>query len=179
MTTGQTEDQIDKLLAGEIHVAVTRLSQHPEVDSLHLYNDDLALVVAPNHPFAKKGNATIAEVGKEPFLFFERGSSYHSLVYSMFLRAGVVPESVMELDLMEATKYLVEAGLGVSILPEISIKRELETGTLVQVEIHEMEQPAQREVGVHVLRGRILAPPIQDFLALLADDYGVENTFKN
>ncbi|MGE0601840.1 MAG: LysR family transcriptional regulator [Dehalococcoidia bacterium] len=178
MTTGQTEDQIDKLLAGEIHVAVTRLSQHPEVDALHLYNDDLALVVAPSHPFAKKRHATIAEVGKEPFLFFERGSSYHSLIYSMFLRAGVVPESVMELDLMEATKYLVEAGLGVSILPEISIKRELETGTLVQVEINEMEQPAQREVGVHVLRGRILAPPIKDFLALLAADYGVENTFE-
>ncbi|MBK7725000.1 MAG: LysR family transcriptional regulator [Dehalococcoidia bacterium] len=110
MTTGQTEDQMEKLLAGEIHVAVTRLTQHPEVDSLHLYND-LALVVAPDHPFAKRGRATIAEVGKEPFLFFERSSSYHSLIYSMFLRAGVVPESVMELDLMEATKYLVEAGL--------------------------------------------------------------------
>lgn len=177
MTTGQTEDQIDKLLAGEIHVAVTRLSQHPEVDSLHLYNDDLTLVVPPSHPFAAKGEATLAEVGKEPFLFFERGSSYHSLVYSMFLRAGVVPESVMELDLMEATKYLVEAGLGVSILPLISIKRELETGTLVKVEIEQMEQPTQREVGVHVLRGRILAPPIKDFIALLAEEYGVTNTF--
>ncbi len=177
MTTGQTEDQMDKLLAGEIHVAVTRLTQHPEVDSLHLYNDDLCLVVAPEHPFAQKGRATIAEVGKEPFLFFERSSSYHSLIYSMFLRAGVVPESVMELDLMEATKYLVEAGLGVSILPEISIKRELQTGTLVQVEIREMEQPTQREVGVHVLRGRILAPPIKDFLRLLAEEYGVANPF--
>ena len=95
----------------------------------------------------------------------------------MFLRAGVVPESVMELDLMEATKYLVEAGLGVSILPEISIKRELAAGTLVQVEIKEMEQPTQREVGVHVLRGRILAPPIRDFLRLLAEEYGVANPF--
>jgi hypothetical protein len=47
----------------------------------------------------------------------------------------------------------------------------------VQVEIKEMEQPAQREVGVHVLRGRILAPPIKDFLKLLAEDYGVDNPF--
>ncbi|MGB4861565.1 MAG: LysR family transcriptional regulator substrate-binding protein, partial [Tepidiformaceae bacterium] len=147
--------------------------------SLHLYNDDLTLVVPPAHPFAVKGEATLAEVGKEPFLFFERGSSYHSLVYSMFLRAGVVPESVMELDLMEATKYLVEAGLGVSILPLIAIKRELETGTLVKVEIEQMEQPTQREVGVHVLRGRILAPPIKDFIALLAEEYGVTNTFED
>ena len=96
----------------------------------------------------------------------------------MFLRAGVVPESVMELDLMEATKYLVEAGLGVSILPAISIRRELETGTLVSVEINQMEQPAQREVGVHVLRGRMLAPPIRDFLRLLAADYGIKAPFE-
>ena len=47
----------------------------------------------------------------------------------------------------------------------------------MQVEIRDMEQPAQREVGVHVLRGRILAPPIKDFLRLLADEYGVENPF--
>ncbi|HEX6031031.1 MAG TPA: LysR family transcriptional regulator [Tepidiformaceae bacterium] len=178
MSTGQTEEQMDKLLAGEIHLAVTRLTQHPQIDSLHLYNDDLTLVVAPDHPFAKKGRATIAEVGKEPFLFFERGSSYHGLIYSMFLRAGVVPESVMELDLMEATKYLVEAGLGVSILPELSVLREIQTGALVRVEIREMEQPAQREVGVHVLRGRILAPPIKDFLRLLATEYKVENPWE-
>ena len=178
LTSGVTEEVMDNLIAGEIHLAVTRLTQHPEVDSLHLYNDDLALVVAPGHSFAKRGRATLAEVGKEPFLFFERNSTYHSLIYSMFLRAGVVPESVMELDLMEATKYMVEAGLGVSILPVISIKREVENRTLVMVEIKDMEQPAQREVGVHVLRGRILAPPIRDFLRLLANEYRVENTFE-
>lgn len=177
LSSGVTEEVMDKLIAGEIHLAVTRLTQHPEVDSLHLYNDDLALVVAPEHPFARRGRATLAEVGKEPFLFFERNSTYHSLIYSMFLRAGVVPESVMELDLMEATKYMVEAGLGVSILPVVSIKREVENRTLVVVDLN-MEQPAQREVGVHVLRGRILAPPIKDFLRLLASEYGVENTFE-
>ena len=174
LSAGLTEDAIEKLIAGEIHVAVTRLTQHPEVESLHLYNDDLALVVAPDHPFAKRGRATIAEVGKEPFIFFERNSTYHSLIYSMFPRGRVLPESDTEPDLMEATKYMVEAGLGVSILPRISISREVAQGTLVEVEIKDMDQPAQREVGVHVLRGRILAPPIKDFLRLLASDYGVE-----
>ncbi len=179
LVTGQTEDMIEGLIAGETHLAVTRLAQHPEVESLHLYNDDLALVVSPNHPFSKRGTVTIAEAGHEPFLFFERGSSYHSLVYSMFLRAGVVPESVMELDSMETTKHMVEAGLGVAILPMVSIDREVEQGSLVRVEIREMEQPAQREVGVHVLRNRILAPPIRDYLKILTAEFGVENPFND
>ncbi len=178
LVTGQTEDIIEGLLAGESHLAVTRLAQPPEVESLHLYNDDLALVVKPDHAFAKKGRVTIAEAGREPFLFFERGSSYHSLVYSMFLRVGVVPESVMELDDMETTKHMVEAGLGIAILPKVSIVREVQSGTLVEVDIREMEQPAQREIGVHVLRNRILAPPIKDFLRLLSEQYGQPNPFE-
>ena len=175
LTTGQTEGIVEKLLAGETHVAVSRLTQHPEVESLHLYNDDLALVCSPSHPFASRGRVTVAEAGKEPFLFFERSSSYHTLVYSMFLRVGVVPESVMELDSMETTKHMVEAGLGIAILPVVSVDREITAGQLTRVEIRDMEQPAQREVGVHVVRNRILAPPIRDFLRLLTGEYGISN----
>lgn len=177
LNTGSTEDIIERLLAGEIHVAVTRLTQHPEVASLHLYSDDLALVTAPDLPFAARGSATLTEAGKQPFLFFERSSSYHGLVYSMFLRVGVVPESVMELDSMEATKHMVEAGLGIAILPLVSVARELAEGRLARVEILDMEQPAQREVGVHVLRNRAVAPPLRDFLKLLTTDYGVSANF--
>ena len=177
LTTGQTEGIVEKLLAGETHVAVSRLTQHPEIESLHLYNDDLALVCSPSHPFANRGRVTVAEAGKEPFLFFERSSSYHTLVYSMFLRVGVVPESVMELDSMETTKHMVEAGLGIAILPVVSVEREVKAGQLTRVEIRDMEQPAQREVGVHVVRNRILAPPIRDFLRLLTGEFGIANPF--
>ncbi|MBI2765508.1 MAG: LysR family transcriptional regulator [Chloroflexi bacterium] len=174
---GATEDAIERLISGDIHVGITRLTQHPEVESVHLYNDDLVLVAPPKHPFAARGRITIAEAAREPFLFFERSSSYHSIVYSMFLRVGVVPESVMELDSMETTKHMVEAGLGIAILPVVSVAREIEVGTLARVEIRDMEQPPQREVGVHVLRNRALAPPLRDFLKLLTSEYGLPNTF--
>lgn len=179
LTTGNTEDIVEKLIAGETHVVVSRLTQHPEVESLHLYNDDLALVTAPGHPLAQKERVTIAEAGREPFLFFERSSSYHSLIYSMFLRVGVVPESVMELDSMETTKHMVEAGLGIAILPVVSVNREVQSGELKRVEIRDMEQPAQREVGVHVIRNRAIAPPIRDFLKLLTSEYGIANVFED
>ncbi|MEX0781856.1 MAG: LysR family transcriptional regulator [Dehalococcoidia bacterium] len=174
LNTGATEDAVEKLLAGLVHVAICRLSPHPEVESLHLYNDDLALVVAPSHPFVGRGPVSLMEAGKEPFLFFERTSSYHGLVYSLFLRHGVAPESVLELDSMEALKHMVEAGLGIAILPAVSIVDEMKRGELVKIDIQNMEQPAQREVGVHVLRNRTLAPPVRDFLKMLTAEYGVK-----
>jgi DNA-binding transcriptional LysR family regulator len=96
----------------------------------------------------------------------------------MFLRAGVVPESAMELDSMETTKHMVEAGLGVAILPVVSITRERESGTLVPVDLRDMEQPAQREIGVHVPRNRALARPTRDLLNILTAEYGVANPFE-
>jgi DNA-binding transcriptional LysR family regulator len=135
-------------------------------------------VVAPNHPFARRESATIAEAGREPFLFFQRNSSYHGLVYSMFLRVGVVPESAMELDDMETTKHMVEAGLGIAILPEVSIQRELASGALSRVRIQDMELPAQREMGVHLLRNYAPALPVKDFLKMITTVYGVTNQFE-
>ena len=178
LSSGTSEDMIERLISGEVHVAICRLTQHPEVESLHLYNDDLTLVVSPAHAFATKGRVTIAEAGREPFLFFERSSSYHGLIYSMFLRVGVVPESVMELDSMETTKHMVEAGLGIAILPEISVAREIEAGELKRVDIRDMEQPAQREVGAHVLRNYNPALPVRDFLRMITTEYGMPNPFE-
>ncbi len=173
LKTGTSEDTIERLLAGDVNVAICRLTQHPEIESTHLYNDDLSLVVSPQHPFAKRGKVAVQEASKEPFLFFERSSNYHGIVYAMFLRAGVVPESVMELDSMETTKHMVEAGLGIAILPDVSIEHEISDARLIRVEILGMEQPPQREVGVHVLRNRQPAPPVRDFLKLLHAEYGV------
>ena len=59
LTTGNSEDLIEKLIAVNTHVVVSRLTQHPEVESLHLYNDDLALV-GPR-PIPSQPAVTIAE----------------------------------------------------------------------------------------------------------------------
>lgn len=171
MSMGQTEDIVERLLAGLIHIAICRLTQHPELESIHLYNDTLALVVPPGHPFASRGTVTLAEAAEQPFLFFDRNSSYHGLVYGLFLRAGVAPEPVMELDSMEAMKHMVAAGLGIAILPEMSLRSEAAAGELVRVEVQDFEQPAQREVGLHVLKNRMMSPPIRDFINLLAKEY--------
>jgi len=179
LSTGQTEDVVERLLAGLIHIAICRLTQHPEIESIHLYNDRLTLVVPPDHPFVARGAVTLAEAGAEPFLFFDRNSSYHGLVYGMFLRAGVVPVPVMELDSMEAMKHMVTAGLGVAILPEISVRREMERGELKSIILKDVEEPVQREVGLHVLRNRLVAPAIKEFLQLIAEEHGLEHEVKS
>jgi DNA-binding transcriptional LysR family regulator len=176
LTTGQTEDVVERLLSGLIHIAICRLTQHPEFESIHLYNDQLRLVVPTNHPFVGRDTVSLADAADEPFLFFDRNSSYHTLVYTMFLRAGVAPESVMEVDSMEVIKHMVARGLGVAVLPEVAVQQEVERGDLSTIELAGGDKPV-REVGLHVLRNRMMAPPIGDFLQLMAEHYGLNRTF--
>ena len=49
----------------------------------------------------------------------------------MFRQHGIVPHTLMELDTIEATKKMVEEGLGIALLPKVSTEREFEQGTLV------------------------------------------------
>ncbi len=179
MSMGQTEDIVERLLAGLIHIAICRLTQHSELESIHIYNDVLTLVVPPGHPFAKRDGVTLAEAAEQPFIFFDRNSSYHGLVYGTFLRAGVAPESVMEIDSMEGIKHMVEAGLGVAILPEMSIRREARAGDLVPIRLSDIEQPAEREVGLHVLKNRIMSPPIRDFIRLIGEEHGLTKALED
>jgi len=42
-------------LKEEVQLGLTRSMRHPEIESLHLYEDELVLVVDPGHRFTRRG----------------------------------------------------------------------------------------------------------------------------
>ena len=64
------------------------------------------------------------------------------------LQHGVVPRTQMELDSMEATKKMVEEGLGIALLPRIALERELDAGIL--------RAHVLKNVGTATYRNRII-----------------------
>ena len=72
-------------------------------------------------------------------------SSYYELTQSLFLRGGVVAHTVMELDNIEAAKKMVEEGLGVALLPRVSVAREVSSGLLSEIDVLDAP-PVRRSV---------------------------------
>ena len=96
--------------------------------------DELVLICAVSHPFARRGAVTPQEVAAQPFISRETGSGTREFTDQYFRQAGVAPDDlslVMELGSPEAIKGLVETGLGVSIMSRASIAKELRLGSLV------------------------------------------------
>lgn len=142
--TGRSEQVLQMVLSDDVHCALERTVQHPEIVTIPLYEDDLALVASPDHRFARTGTASIEDVGREPLILFDKGSSYNQLIQGVFRQHGIVPRTLMELDTIEATKKMVEEGLGIALLPKVSTEREIEQARLRLISVTDAAMPRRR-----------------------------------
>jgi len=171
--TGRSEQVLNMLLSDEVQVGLAHSLIHPDVETVDLYADEVILVANPDHPFAANRQATIEEVGSQPVILADRGSSYYGLTHGLFRQAGVVPNVAMELDSMEATKRMVEEGLGIALLPRVCLERELKQGLLTEVAI--TNAPAiSRQIALIYRKSRKRVRTVQAFLEVLRSIYGLE-----
>ena len=171
--TEHSDQIVQMVLADEVQVGLERHITHPEVVTVPLYDDEVVLVASAGHPFAQRGVATIDEVSQQALIMFSRGSGYYTLVDNALRQAGVLVSPAMELDNMEATKKMVEEGLGIAILPKVAVEREVQRNELCQVQVRGMTMP-RRQITLIYRRGRPLSRAAQAFVHLLEDRYHVK-----
>ncbi len=135
--TGRSSDVLEMVLAEEVQVGLTRTIVHADIEVRHLYDEHVVLTTHPSHRFARAGIASIYEVANEPLILYDKDSSYFVLINRVVREAGIVPNVQMDLDSIEATKRMIERGLGISFLPRNSINNEVEIGTLCSITIEE------------------------------------------
>jgi DNA-binding transcriptional LysR family regulator len=166
LRSGTSLQVLKMVLDGEAEIGVARSLNHPEVETMTLRDDPLILVGHPNHPAARRRRVRLEDVESMPLIFFDRGSSDWTLSQGLFRRAGQLPNTVLEVETIEAAKRMVERKLGLSFLPQIAVSRELHQGKLVAVEIANVE-PLRRNLDVIYPRHRPLTREAQALLQLL------------
>ena len=143
--TGHSEEILEMVLREQVQVGLVRELPHPATTSRRLYEDEIVLVVHPAHRFAAERSIAVDELAGERLILFDRTSSYFVLTSAFFREAGLVPRGVMELDNVDATKKMVEHGLGIAFLPYTAVRGELAAGTLQEVGIAGYE-PVRRSI---------------------------------
>ena len=167
--TGHSEEVLELVLREQVQVGLGRALRHPDVEAIPLYEDELVLVVDPEHPFAEQQEIGPDQLTDVQLILFDRTSSYHRLTSEFFEGVGAVPRGIMELDNIDAAKKMVEQGLGVALLPHTAVSAELEAGSLRAVTLAEAPAPNRRIV---IFRRRGSGPPsgaLQAFLNCLSD----------
>ena len=171
--TGHSDHVLQMVLDDDVQVGFGRPISHPDVRTIVLYQDSLVLVISAQHRYAKRGSVKVEELADESLILFDRDSSYYGMIVGLFRDVGVVPHQQMQLDSIEATKKMVESGLGIALLPEVSVDREVRLGTLHKVHL-ETDEALTRDIGVMYRRNKPQSGPMRNFLDLLGDMYSAD-----
>lgn len=174
VSTGTTRQVMELVLANTVDVGlVTGPTSHPDLVIATLYEDEMVLMVYPEHPFARKGQIVPEELNDAPLIFFESGSGYRAFLEQVFQQNGISPRVHMELDSIEAMKRMAEVGLGITIIPAMSAREEVASGSLIPVAIKSIG-PLKRSTTLVYRRDKYISSSMSAFFAILEKHYGVK-----
>ena len=180
--TGNSHKVITKLLEGSADFGfggVVRPEPHIQYTMIH--QEPFVFVVGISHPLAKKNLITVDDLKPYPFIWREHGTLIRRKMEEMLggKQATAVFNNVIEVQNVETVKRLVEEGFGVTIIPEIAVKREIEAGWLQVLQLKGLDLMA----SYYLLypRKRPLSKYAMAFLQMLTKtvnlDYGADLHF--
>lgn len=135
-----------------------------DVHAMTLREDELVVVVAPEHPWAlREGPLDPAELAATPLVVREGGSGTRDAYEELLPAAGETPP-VQELGSNAAVRIAVASGAGPAVLSMLAVRTGLESGQLLRVPV---AGPRLRRPLTAVWNGpRRLSGPAADLVAV-------------
>jgi DNA-binding transcriptional LysR family regulator len=171
VASGTSEDLVKRLLKGELDAAFVSLPVDARGIQTEVLNEDFLVAIAsPRHPLAKQKVVSAYALAGEKLILGERGGNTRRLIDQFFTRAGVTLKVTMELSRLAAIKRMVEADMGVGIVPLKSVRDEVAKGTLVRWWIEGAQ--INWQLGLARLVGGYESPIQKRFLQICREHFG-------
>ena len=140
--------------------------------------DELTLIVRPDHRWAEKTELRAAELVQEAILLREVGSGMRKFVEEYLERNGVLRQQLrtsIDMNSSEGILAAVEVGLGIGFVPCAALKKALQTGSVKTVPL--ANGPIRRQLSAALLNGPEPKGPVGQLLQLLrAHNPGLRQT---
>lgn len=110
---------------------LTESIQSKDLAVENLGTEHLVFVAAPNHPLSKIDKFETDMLADHTLLLSRVDCSYRRILEQILKESQCEPKMVLEFNSVAAIIECVAAGLGVTLIPEIAVRRELELKNLV------------------------------------------------
>lgn len=141
----------------------------PELDYHDLFAMSWSVIAPTGHPLIAKKRVSLAQVAKHPLVLYERGSTGRQHVLDAFNALDLTPRVALETTSTETVVSMVEAGLGISVVPL------LPSGAVTrgrQVEARAIQETIRPiHSGVLTRRGEHQAGPAARLIGFIASRY--------
>ena len=143
-------------------------SQRRGLKVIPFWSDRLVLICPPGHPLATRRRIAFSALSGQKFIAFEPDLPTRREIDRKFRAAGVRVKLALEFDNIETVKRAVEVENAVSIVPETTVRHEVESGSLVAVEFEACDM--LRPLGALIRRSARISPALREFLLLLENN---------
>ena len=148
------------ILDGRVDCGFLRLPTCPEFETIFLEQDRLLAILPEQHPLAHLEKFPVVALCDEPFMLLEKGAKAE--VSEIFERCNLTPKVHFTTWDDYAIMSMVESGLGISILPELILKR-VPYGIIAK----ELDVPAYRNIGIALRSKKKASLSVKRFLDYL------------
>jgi DNA-binding transcriptional LysR family regulator len=156
---------IEKVMNNEVDIGIATLAfLKPGLEVIPLFSRFDVVICHPDHPLANRKQVYLKDLEKHICLLLDDHCSSRRILDQACLAAGVKLPISMELSSIEVIKNLVMIKSGISIVPEISIRKEVQAGLLSAIKIRDFRPNRQIRMGVIYKKNRYLSLAAQSFL---------------
>lgn len=149
------------ILTGRVDFGFVRLPSKTELETIFLEKDRLLAVIPEDHPLASCEKFAMQELQNSPFMLLEKGAKAE--VAEIFEKHQIVPQINFTTWDDYAILSMVENGLGISILPELILRR-----IPHKIKAIELEVLAYRNIGLAMREQKALSLASKRFLDYLS-----------
>ena len=161
----------EQVISREVDLGIVTLPiHHPKLEEAPLMPREDVVICSSSHELAKRKKITVKDLEKYPLLLLDKGSNTRTFIDQQMAQAGVNPNINMELGSIEVIKRLVQLDFGISIVPFISLKREMAQGTLKAMRLFKKSECRMLGViypktGIHSLPAQVFVKMLRQFLS--------------
>ncbi|MGD0473030.1 MAG: LysR family transcriptional regulator [Candidatus Velthaea sp.] len=156
-------DLPNRLLGGDLDVALTLTEPlHLTAFAIEdLAREPLMVVVRCDHRLAQQASVALTAFRDEPFIVYQEGNATWKALDEAFGRPGMRAHTTLQFNSDEAIKQCVLAGLGVGVVPHMVVERELAEGSLVAINVADLEITLATQMLWH--KDKWISPALRAF----------------
>jgi DNA-binding transcriptional LysR family regulator len=166
------EQEIEAVLLRDPEVAIGVAAPYEpssELEYQHLFSMNWSLVAPPPHKLSKLKKIRLRDVVAESLILFEKGSTGRQHILDAFHEQRLSPNVHMETTTTEVIIRMVEAGLGVAIVPLLRTGAVTRGRKVASREIADAIRPINS--GILSRRGERLSPAASQFVDFIRDSH--------
>ncbi|MFS0553662.1 LysR family transcriptional regulator [Brevibacillus sp. 179-C9.3 HS] len=133
----------------DMGVIFDRPCADPELVTHVIREEELVIIMPPEHRFARAATVTVHDLDREPLVLTEEGCTYRGMLLAAFGEMGMTHRIACQFSNPEAIKQCVRCGLGVALLPLMAVKRELAEGVLTAIPFQSDKPPFSIQLVYH------------------------------